>query len=142
MHLCCIFNYSRRNGKKTEKSMKYLFQNLKHIAIPYGPTEASPVITITKKKSMPDLYKRSTVGSAIGHAELKIVNPHTGELLPRGESDELWTRRIYVLPDYWNQIDATTEAKDDHGWYKIEWVVTSLILLDIMDANSRQSSTI
>ena len=104
--------------EKITREMKIsLFPDLKRVIIPYGTTETSPVITLPRM-SMPDEYEYKTVGSVLDHAELKIVNPENGQVLPRGETGEVWTRSVYVFPGYWEQADKTAEILDPRGWYK------------------------
>jgi fatty-acyl-CoA synthase len=52
--------------------------------IGYGQTEASPYLTHTLPEDPhPDWV--NTVGRPLPQTEIKIVDPHTGEMLPRGE---------------------------------------------------------
>lgn len=58
----------------------------------------------------------STVGRAHPHVELKIVDPVTGDTVPRGASGELYVRGYSVMLGYWNQPDKTAETVDPDGW--------------------------
>jgi fatty-acyl-CoA synthase len=78
-------------------------------------TETSPVST----QSLTDdpLDKRvSTVGRIHPHVEIKIVDPTTGEIVPRREPGELCTRGYSVMLGYWNNLEATSEAIDAARW--------------------------
>jgi fatty-acyl-CoA synthase len=89
--------------------------NMTGVSICYGMTETSPVSTQT----LPDdsLDRRvSTVGRAGPHLEIQIVDPRTGERLPRDTPGELCTRGYSVMAGYWNQPDKTAEAIDASGW--------------------------
>jgi fatty-acyl-CoA synthase len=89
--------------------------NMTGVGICYGMTETSPVSTQT----LPDdpLERRvGTVGRVGPHLEIQIVDPGTGEQLPRDVPGELCTRGYSVMTGYWNQPEKTAEAIDDAGW--------------------------
>jgi len=89
--------------------------NIREMTICYGMTETSPVSTQTRRDDA--LQKRvSTVGRVHPHVEIQIVNPETGQIVPRGESGELCTRGYSVMLGYWNDASATNEAVDTDGW--------------------------
>ncbi len=58
----------------------------------------------------------STVGRIHPHVEIKVVDPSTGAILPRGESGELCTRGYSVMLGYWNNPEATSQAIDVARW--------------------------
>ena len=89
--------------------------NMTDITICYGMTETSPVSTQTR---MDDAVEKrvATVGRVHPHAEIKIVDPATGEVVPRGASGELCTRGYCVMLGYWNDEAATAKAIDTAGW--------------------------
>jgi fatty-acyl-CoA synthase len=58
----------------------------------------------------------STVGRVHPHVEVKIVDPHTGDAVPRGTPGEQCTRGYSVMLGYWDDPEATTRAVDDEGW--------------------------
>ena len=65
--------------------------NMKEVQIAYGMTETSPVSTQTS--SLDPFEKQvTTVGRTQPHLETKIVDPGTGNVVPRGEIGELCTR--------------------------------------------------
>jgi fatty-acyl-CoA synthase len=89
--------------------------HMAEVGIAYGMTETSPVSTQTRVED--DLERRtSTIGRVHPHVEIKIVDPVTGETLPRGEPGELCTRGYSVMLGYWEQGDKTAEAIDDEAW--------------------------
>ena len=89
--------------------------NMTEVTICYGMTETSPVST--QSRTDDPLDKRvSTVGTIHPHAEIKVVDPETGAVLPRGEQGELCTRGYCVMLGYWNNPEATAEAIDAAGW--------------------------
>jgi fatty-acyl-CoA synthase len=85
------------------------------MTIGYGMTETSPISTL----SAPDdpLTKRvGTVGRVHPHVEVKIADPGTGRVVPRGERGELCTRGYSVMLGYWEDPEATRAAIDEAGW--------------------------
>lgn len=89
--------------------------NMRDITICYGMTETSPVSTQTRMDD-PVEKRVATVGRVHPHAEIKIVDPATGEDVPRGASGELCTRGYCVMLGYWNDEAATAKAIDPAGW--------------------------
>jgi len=89
--------------------------NMREVTICYGMTETSPVST---QSSLDDpLDKRvTTVGRVHPHLEVKIVNPDTGAIVPRGAPGEFCTRGYSVMLGYWNDEAATKTAIDEGGW--------------------------
>ncbi len=89
--------------------------NMTEVTICYGMTETSPVST---QSDVDDpLEKRvTTVGRVHPHVEIKIVDPATGRIVPRGEPGELCSRGYLVMLGYWNDRAATAEAIDPARW--------------------------
>ncbi len=89
--------------------------NMSEVTIAYGMTETSPVSTQTSAAD--PLEKRvTTVGRVHPHVEIRIVDPATGETVPRGTSGEFQTRGYSVMLGYWNDEARTAEAIDSDGW--------------------------
>jgi fatty-acyl-CoA synthase len=89
--------------------------HMDEVAIVCGMTETSPVSTQTA----PDdpLDKRvGTVGRVHPQVEVKIVDPETGETVPRGTPGEQCTRGYGVMLGYWDDPEATAKAIDAGGW--------------------------
>jgi len=85
------------------------------VTICYGMTETSPVST--QSATDDPLEKRvSTVGRVHPHVEVKIVDPESGNAVPRGTKGELCTRGYSVMIGYWNDAHATHSAIDTGGW--------------------------
>lgn len=85
------------------------------VSIAYGMTETSPVSCQTRVDD--DLDRRTaTIGRAAPNVEIKIVDPATGETVPRGEPGEFCTRGYSVMLGYWNDEAKTAEAIDADGW--------------------------
>lgn len=89
--------------------------NMDEVSICYGMTETSPVSTQTHIGI--DLIKQTTtVGTVQDHLEIKIIDPETGKILPRGEIGELCTRGYSVMLKYWNNKELTDEVLDESKW--------------------------
>ena len=88
---------------------------MKEVSICYGMTETSPVSTQTIIGAPLDKQVQ-TVGTVQDHLEIKIINPETGEILPRGVSGEICTRGYSVMLKYWDNPEATTAVLDDARW--------------------------
>jgi fatty-acyl-CoA synthase len=85
------------------------------VTICYGMTETSPVSTQTRVTD--DLERRvSTVGQVHPHVEIKIVDPITGLVVPRGTPGEFCTRAYSVMLGYWDEPEKTAEVLDAAGW--------------------------
>ncbi|QUR68346.1 AMP-binding protein [Mycobacterium spongiae] len=85
------------------------------VSICYGMTETSPVATQTRPDD--SLARRvSTVGRVGPHVEVKVVDPGTGETVPRGVAGEFCTRGYSVMAGYWNEPERTAEVIDADGW--------------------------
>ena len=85
-----------------------------NIAIAYGLTEASPVITMTQ---FDDSVERrvETVGRALPGIEVVIADD-AHRPLPQGEMGELACRGYNVMLGYYNMPDKTDEVIDSDGW--------------------------
>lgn len=89
--------------------------HMSEVAIAYGMTETSPVSCQTRADD--DLERRTeTIGRAAPHVEIKIVDPVTGEVVPRGTAGEFCTRGYSVMLGYWDDEAKTAEAIDADGW--------------------------
>jgi fatty-acyl-CoA synthase len=85
------------------------------VTICYGMTETSPVSTQTRADD--DLDRRvASVGAVHPHVEVKVVDPETGQTVPRGVPGEFCTRGYSVMLGYWNEPAKTAEAIDAARW--------------------------
>jgi fatty-acyl-CoA synthase len=85
------------------------------VGICYGMTETSPVSTQT---ALDDTIDRrcGTVGRVMPHLEVKVIDPETSMVTPRGVAGEFCTRGYSVMTGYWENPDKTAEAIDAGGW--------------------------
>ncbi len=93
-------------------------QTVMHIpemTIAYGMTETSPVST---QCTTDDPLERrvSTVGRVHPHVEIKLIEPSTGAVVPRGTPGELCSRGYIVMRGYWNNEEASRQAIDPARW--------------------------
>jgi fatty-acyl-CoA synthase len=89
--------------------------HMPEVTIICGMTETSPVSTQTAPDD-PVEKRVSTVGRVHAHVEVKIVDPETGAVVPRGTPGEQCTRGYSVMLGYWEDPEATGRAIDEAGW--------------------------
>ena len=85
------------------------------MSIAFGMTETSPASTFVRRDDTLD-NRCGTVGQAMPHAEIKVVNPVDGRIQPRGEPGEFCARGYLVMRGYWNDPERTAEAIDPERW--------------------------
>ena len=86
------------------------------MTIAYGMTETSPVSTQTRTNDTFE-HKVGTVGRVTPHLEIKVIDPVSGDTLPRGQAGEFCTKGYSVMLGYWEQPDKTAEVLVD-GWMR------------------------
>jgi fatty-acyl-CoA synthase len=89
--------------------------HMPEVTIMYGMTETSPVSTQSLIGD-PLEKQTATVGKVYPHVEIKIVEPESGRIVPRGTTGEFCTRGYSVMLGYWNNPKATAEAIDQARW--------------------------
>jgi fatty-acyl-CoA synthase len=89
--------------------------NMSEIVIVYGQTETSPGITMTTTRD-PVERRVSTVGKVFPHTEIKIIDPVSRKMVPRGEIGEICARGYCVMKCYYNNPSATHATLDANGW--------------------------
>src|SRR6266852_3990221 len=92
----------------------YLVEQVKErigadVAIVFGQTETSPVITLTLPDD-PVERKAATVGKPLPHTEVKVIHPATGEVVACGERGELCCRGYLVMAGYYHMPEKTAET--------------------------------
>ncbi|MEI2714405.1 MAG: AMP-binding protein [Nocardioides sp.] len=98
-----------------EMMKKLIASGVEEMTICYGMTETSPVSTQTRTDDSFEV-KVGTVGRVAPHVEIKIVDPVSGDPVPRGEPGEFCTRGYSVMLGYWQDPEKTAEAIDADGW--------------------------
>ena len=86
-----------------------------NFTIVFGQTECSPVASMTR----PDdtvADKAGTIGPAMPHVQVKIIDPDSGRTLPIGQIGEYCTRGYHVMHGYFDMPDASAAAIDADGW--------------------------
>jgi fatty-acyl-CoA synthase len=89
--------------------------HMEEVTICYGMTETSPVSTQTLTDDPID-KRVGTVGRVHPHVEVKIVDPESMLVMPRGSAGELCTRGYSVMLGYWNDPEKTAESIDAARW--------------------------
>ncbi len=85
------------------------------MTICYGETESSPVVTQTPvDASLED--RTGTVGLAMPHVELKVVDRETGAIVPCGSQGEICYRGYNIMRGYHNNPKGTAEVIDEAKW--------------------------
>jgi fatty-acyl-CoA synthase len=85
------------------------------LTIVYGLTETSPGITQTTPDDPLEL-RVTTIGKPMAHTEIKIIDPRTGRIVPRGIPGELCARGYAVMKGYYQNPEATRQTLDADGW--------------------------
>ncbi len=85
------------------------------MGIAFGMTETSPASTQVRVDDTLE-HRCGTVGEAMPHTEIKIVDPDSGRAQPRGEPGEFLARGYLVMRGYWNDPERTAESIDSSGW--------------------------
>lgn len=84
------------------------------VAQGYGMTEMSPVSHFSTFGYVRD----GAVGRAVASTQCRILDPESGQDVPRGEAGELWVRGPQVMKGYLNRPEAT------EGCMQGEWLQT------------------
>ncbi|MCA0312830.1 MAG: AMP-binding protein [Candidatus Melainabacteria bacterium] len=85
------------------------------VVILYGLTEVSPLMTATTIHDSMET-RATTVGRAIAGVEVKVIDPETGRVVPRGEQGEICCRGHGIMLGYYKNDEATNECIDVAGW--------------------------
>ena len=83
--------------------------------ISYGQTELCGVITQTAPSDN-ERDQAETIGRALPFAELKVIDPDTGRVLPVDTQGEICTRGYQTMLGYFGQPEETAATVDDEGW--------------------------
>jgi acyl-CoA synthetase (AMP-forming)/AMP-acid ligase II len=83
----------------------------------YGMTECSPVVTATLPGDSEE-RQTQTVGLALPHVEVDVVEPGGAEPVPIGVEGELRSRSTMVMKGYWDNPEASAEAIGADGFIR------------------------
>ena len=89
--------------------------NMTEICVCYGMTETSAVSTESCTDDPLEL-RVTTVGTVHPHVEIKIIDPESGAIVPRGTAGELCTRGYSVMLGYWDNPEDTKAIIDETRW--------------------------
>jgi fatty-acyl-CoA synthase len=81
----------------------------------YGLTEAMPVVTLVPLQDAQRL--RATAGRPVPHCRVRIA-ADDGSPVEAGEVGEVLIKGPTVMPEYWRNEEATSEAFHDGGWLR------------------------
>lgn len=97
--------------------MKRVMEDMQcpEILIGYGETEASPVTHLTSRDDSME-RRIETVGKNLPHQEVKVVDLHSGQTVPLGQTGEICFRGYHVMKGYYKDPEATNKAVDENGW--------------------------
>jgi long-chain acyl-CoA synthetase len=88
----------------------------------YGLTETTGAITTLLPEDHDPDGPRSrllrSAGRALGHVELRIVDPETGAELPPGRVGEVWTRSEQNMTGYWHKPEESAAVLMEGGWFR------------------------
>jgi fatty-acyl-CoA synthase len=80
-----------------------------------GMTELSPAAVLSPVTDT-EAHRLTTVGTALPHVEVKLIDPTTGRIVSRGIQGEMCARGYNVMLGYWDDPEASREAIDAGRW--------------------------
>ncbi|KDP41905.1 hypothetical protein JCGZ_26923 [Jatropha curcas] len=103
-------------GKELEDTVRAKFPQAV-LGQGYGMTEAGPVLAMCLAFAKePFEIKAGACGTVVRNAEMKIVDPETGDSLPRNQPGEICIRGDQIMKGYLNDPEATERTIDKQGW--------------------------
>ncbi|XP_057479718.1 4-coumarate--CoA ligase 2-like [Actinidia eriantha] len=103
-------------GRELEEAARAKFPNAK-LGQGYGMTEAGPLLAMCLAFAKePFEIKSGACGTVVRNAEMKIVDPETGDSLPRNQPGEICIRGDQIMKGYLNDPEATKRTIDNEGW--------------------------
>lgn len=79
-------------------------------------TETGPIAMSLGFAKQPFPMKSGACGTVVSNAEMKIIDPTTGDSLPRNKSGEICIRGHQIMKGYLNDPVATASTIDKDGW--------------------------
>jgi malonyl-CoA/methylmalonyl-CoA synthetase len=80
----------------------------------YGLSEYAGSVHLTRQG---EWREDTSAGHVVEGAELRIVDPQSGRVLPPGERGEIWMRGVGLMPGYFRDKEATAAVMRTGGWY-------------------------
>jgi len=85
----------------------------------YGMTELSGMVTLLgpedhRSPAKPEIL--TSAGRPVPGAEVRIIDPDSGQSLPAGQTGEIQVRTSQRMLGYWQQPGATAETIEPDGW--------------------------
>ncbi|KAK2976617.1 hypothetical protein RJ640_021419, partial [Escallonia rubra] len=103
-------------GKELEDALRAKIPSAK-LGQGYGMTEAGPVLALCLAFAKePFEIKSGACGTVVRNAEMKIVDPETGDSLPRNQPGEICIRGDQIMKGYLNDPEATERTIDKEAW--------------------------
>jgi fatty-acyl-CoA synthase len=89
--------------------------HLPDMLVALGLTESAGSCTSTRTTDTQE-QRLNSVGLPLPHVEAKVINPLTGETIPRGQTGELCLRGFLVMKEYYKNPEATASQIDGNRW--------------------------
>ncbi|MBE0480989.1 MAG: AMP-binding protein, partial [Dehalococcoidia bacterium] len=83
----------------------------------YGLTENTGVSTMSQRGDPPEVVAQTAGKLIFPDCDLKILDPETGNEVPRGTQGEICSRGFFVLKEYYKMPEETAAAIDSKGWF-------------------------
>ena len=61
-------------------------------------------------------YAYESCGRSMPSSETKVIDTHTGQIVPLGVEGELCIRGRHIIKGYWDEPVKTSETIDKNGW--------------------------
>ena len=87
----------------------------------YGQTELAGVISALSPEAHRDAarpYRLTSAGTLLPGAEVRVVDPATGQDVTAGQPGEFWFRSAQRMMGYLNKPEDTAEAITEEGWLR------------------------
>ena len=87
-----------------------------HMTTLYGLTEGGGIVTMTPLEEKDPAQRRDTHGAPLPGVSVRIVDPETGEEVPRGQPGEITFRGWNRFEGYYGDPERTAATIDDQGY--------------------------
>lgn len=93
----------------TQKTLAEMIPNAE-LALAYGITEVGYGVAWRAGNS-----KSGSCGRIFGSAQMKVIDPNTGEILGPQKPGEFWVKTNIMMNGYYKNPQATAETIDEEG---------------------------